>query len=164
MDIKQLNETLEKFLKLDEISDETIQKVARKRYMDKEIASELSLTDDKLFKDAHDKWDKFKRLAGKRRDLLDQKQEKEHEAKFIEIFAKMVKDVSVQQLLSDLQDFRDIPVDSLRYHTKGLPTDEQIKLIAKDCYYYEVPTQFYDYNELDKEDNEWLEKHISFHR
>lgn len=164
MDIKQLNETLEKFLKLDEISDETIRNVARKRYMDKQLASELSLTDDKLFKDADDKWYKFKQLAGNRRDVLDQKQEVQAQAKFIEIFAKMVKDVNVQQILSDLQDFPDIPVDSLRYHTKGLSTDEQIKLIAEECYYYEVPTQFYNYNELDKEDNEWLKKHISFHR
>ena len=57
MNIKKLNEELQKYLSINEISDETIRKVARKRYLDAKINTELYDNTNKspIFRDAAEK-------------------------------------------------------------------------------------------------------------
>lgn len=155
MDIKKLNEELEKFLTINEISNNLVKNVARKRYIDTQIPQYTG--DKELFKDADDKWDRFNDLAKQRRQRLNANKKEPKRARFVTLFKELTQGFNIETILHNLKD-SDIYMNYLKTKIQGKSEEEQLDIIANECFEFDVPLQYFDYNidNLPEEDLEWL--------
>ena len=127
MNIKKLNEELQKYLSINEISDETIRKVARKRYLDAKINTELYDNTNKspIFRDAAEKselkWDRLQDRLKRRPEVIGNIRNKyRNEYKNDEIFKEFF------DFFRSLTD--DYPLNALVQNTKQIAHKNNLEL------------------------------------